>query len=134
MRLFPILMFSALVGPAFADEPSKFDPSTDLKKFPGTWATDPAAKATARLDVKDDGFNFHFKGVGFDTTMRNSSKTPFELKEVDGKTVIRVDEELAKLSDLPRDIGYRFDKDVLVLTVGTGPAKGEYRLTRTAKK
>jgi hypothetical protein len=132
--MIPAAVVLMLIGPAPAADPPKFDPAADMQKFPGVWETDPAGKATARLEVNDDGFNFRFKGEGFDITMRNSSKPPFELKEVDGKTVIRVDETLAKISDMPQDITYRFDKEVLVLAVPSGKAKGEYRLTRAAKK
>src|SRR5262245_65185850 len=105
MRLITAAVAIVLIGTAPAADPPKFDADADMKKFPGVWETDPAGKATARLEVKDDGFNFRFKGEGFDITMRNESKPPFGLKEVDGKTLIRVDETLAKISDMPQDIG-----------------------------
>jgi hypothetical protein len=130
---FPLVLCLAL-SPGFAGDPPKFDPAADMKRLRGAWETGPASKATAGLKVTDDGCVFRFKGAGFDITMRNSAKNPFDLVEAGGQTLIRVDEKLARLSDLPRDLGYRFDKDELVLTVGSGPAKGEYRLTKTGEK
>src|SRR5262245_35611340 len=121
-----LFVFVLCAGFLTAADAPKFDPDADMKKLLGYWESDPKGKSAASFKVKDDGFDLRLKGAGFDITMQNSAKKPFDLKEVNGKTVIVVDEKLAKLSDLPANIGYTFDKDVLVLSIGTGPAKGEY--------
>lgn len=127
---------STLLAAAFlVTDPTetKFDAKAELAKLEGVWQTDTAAKVSVRLEVKGRGLSLKANGPGITLEVSHLTGEAFEVKDMAGRRMLRIDEVLAKLSDVPRDVGYRFDKDALVLVFDAGDLKGEHRLTKAAK-
>ena len=135
MRLLtPLTAFVLLAGTLTAADPPKFDPKADLDRLRGVWQTDADAKVSVRMEFTTPGITLVAKPAGKDLTFKFAIEDAFELKQVDGATAIVMNETLAKLQDVPKSIGYRFDKEALVVTFADGGLKGEHRLTKQAKK
>lgn len=134
MRLLALLAAGLLAGTLVAADPVKFDPKAEMEKLRGEWRTEKDAKVPITLNFLNPGISLTAKPSGKSLQFTFGIDDAFELKQDGGKTAIVLGEALSKLSDVPRGIGYSFDKESLVLTIGEGDLKGEHRLTRAAKK
>jgi hypothetical protein len=122
-----VLFAAVLVGDP---PPEKFDATAERTKLEGVWQTVRDAKPTVRLEVKGRGLALAADGPTINLLMSHLDGEAFDVAEADGRRVIRLQGLLAKVSTSPGDIGYKFDKDVLVLTFEKGALKGEHRLTK----
>jgi hypothetical protein len=125
-----VLLAAVLVGDT---PPEKFDAGTERAKLEGVWQTARDAKPAVRLEIKGRGLALAADGPTLNLLMSHLDGEAFDVAEVGGRRAIRLQGLLAKLSTSPGDIGYKFDKDVLVLTFEKGDLKGEHRLTKATK-
>ena len=132
-------------GWASADEPKVAKATTledDLKKLEGKWSSadkqPPQWTVTIQLARRDDKLRVdHSLWVIEWKGKTGSSKVEalgiFALKEADKKRYATFD-YAGTGGAFPAAIGYRFDGETLILAVGEGLLKGEYKLERVKKK
>ncbi len=113
--------------------PSKFDPKIERAKLEGVWKTAKDAKPSVRLEIKGRGLALAADGPTINLLMSHLDGEAFDVAEAADRRVIRLHGLLAKVSASPGDIGYKFDKDVLVLNFEKGDLKGEHLLTKVTK-